>query len=95
MVELRTLHFTDIEDDFDKYDAILDFLQSSEKSGREVDAILFTGDMIKAHPIKEKTAGNFLENVQNLKSGKINISEEDSKKTPISLLAIKLLLIVT
>ena len=80
MVELRTLHFTDIEDDFYKYDAMLDFVRDSEKSGREVDAVLFTGDMIHAHMTQGKTIGKIAERLQILQSGKIAIDQEDSRK---------------
>jgi Icc-related predicted phosphoesterase len=78
MVELRTLHFTDIEDDYHKAQAVLDFVKDKAGKADSIDAVIFTGDMIKAHPQEgaDKTAGRVAKNIQ----GGVEVPEEVKKE---------------
>ncbi len=56
MVELRTLHFTDIQDHYERVAIVSDFL----KEHGDVDAVFFTGDVIEANPTGEGLTGDAL-----------------------------------
>jgi len=57
MVELRTLHVTDVHDDFEKYQVIAQYIVGKKGSDNAVDAVFITGDFIEGEPGAEgKTA---------------------------------------
>lgn len=67
MVELRTLHLTDIHDDFEKYQVIADYIASKKDSEQAVDAVFITGDFIEGDfKIKGKTAQKITEGIESL-----------------------------
>lgn len=47
MTELRTLHITDIHDDWEKYEVIAQYNASKKGTEQAIDALLFTGDFIE------------------------------------------------
>ena len=53
MAELRTLHLTDIHDDFEKYQLITQYITGKKGSDQAVDAVFITGDFIEGD-VKEK-----------------------------------------
>ncbi|MAF99226.1 MAG: hypothetical protein CMH61_01305 [Nanoarchaeota archaeon] len=55
MVELRALHFTDVQDHYDRLEVIRDFLPAND-----IDAVFFTGDFIEANPIGANRTGDKL-----------------------------------
>ena len=56
MTELRTLHLTDIHDDFEKYQVLAAYIASKKDSDQAVDAVFITGDFIEGQPEVEGTA---------------------------------------
>lgn len=58
MAELRTLHVTDIHDDWEKYQLIAHYIAGKKNSDQSVDAVFITGDFIEGDAEEEnKTAG--------------------------------------
>lgn len=56
MTELRTLHFTDIQDHYERVAIVSDFLKEHD----DIDAVFFTGDFIEADPIGQGRTGDEL-----------------------------------
>jgi len=53
MTELRTLHLTDIHDDWEKYQIVADYIANKKDSEQAVDAVFITGDFIEGD-VREK-----------------------------------------
>ncbi len=47
MVELRTLHLTDIHDDYEKYLVLASYIAAKKETDQAVDAVFITGDFIE------------------------------------------------
>ncbi|HLD39687.1 MAG TPA: hypothetical protein VJB13_00945, partial [Candidatus Nanoarchaeia archaeon] len=76
MTELRTLHLTDIHDDFEKYQVLAAYIASKKDSDQAVDAVFITGDFIEGHIIKDKTAFNIVEGIKSLSKNPSKEEEE-------------------
>ncbi len=79
MVELRTLHLTDIHDNWEKYEVIAQYLASKKGTEEAVDAVFVTGDFIDTDPEnKSGTAYNIVQSLnQLLENGTIKAETEE------------------
>ncbi len=56
MVELRALHLTDFEDEFDKLEVVRQYIEKKKGSTENIDCVLVTGDWIHGHMKYGQTA---------------------------------------
>ncbi len=60
MAELRTVHLTDIHDDFEKYQLIAQYIAGKKNSDQAIDAVFITGDFIEGFENREGKTANFV-----------------------------------
>ncbi|MEK6905272.1 MAG: hypothetical protein AABX24_02615 [Nanoarchaeota archaeon] len=79
MTELRTLHLTDIHDDWEKYEVIAQYLVSKKDNDQAIDAVFVTGDFIDTDPEnKNGTAHQIVQSLkQLLENGTIKAKAEE------------------
>ena len=79
MTELRTLQVTDIEDDYEKYPVVTDYIAKKKGTSESIDALFVAGDWIQAKTGRgDKTADRAVKELQHsAASGDLhNVSKE-------------------
>ena len=81
MTELRTLHVTDLHDEYEKYQVIASYVAGKKSSNQAIDAVFITGDFIEGDfNIKDKTAYKIVEGIKSLSENGTAKAEEGELK---------------
>ncbi len=79
MTELRTLHLTDIHDEYEKYQVIASYVAGKKSSNQAIDAVFITGDFIEGDvENRGKTANQIAQELKQLfESGALKSETEE------------------